>query len=114
MIISETKLDDTFNDNLFVTNGYKLERKDRNAKGGGLMVFYKSDLPIRRIKNFECEVSESIFPVRSGDYTHRTPHGGQQNWTIFILLKGNDAKTRNICSFCVLIILVIMATESNI
>ena len=23
-----------------------------------------------------------------------TPHGGQQNWTIFILLKGNDAKTR--------------------
>ena len=36
MIISETKLDDTFNDNLFVTNGYKLERKDRNAKGGGL------------------------------------------------------------------------------
>ena len=61
MIISETKLDDTFNDNLFITNGYKLERKDRNAKGRDLIVFYKSDLPIRRIKNFECEVRESIF-----------------------------------------------------
>ena len=25
-----------------------------------------------------------------------TPHGGQQNWTSFILLKGNDAKTVNL------------------
>ena len=38
LIVSETKLDDTFNDNLFHVNGYKMERKDRNAKGGGLLV----------------------------------------------------------------------------
>ena len=55
LVISETKLDETFNDNLFATKGYKMERKDRNARGGGLMVFYRSDLPVRRIKNFECE-----------------------------------------------------------
>ena len=41
LIISETKLDDSFNDNLFVINGYKFERKDRNAKGGGLFVYYR-------------------------------------------------------------------------
>lgn len=48
--ISEMKLDDSFNDNLFLINGYKIKRKDRNVKGGGLIV-YKSDLSI----------SESIF-----------------------------------------------------
>ena len=61
LIISETKLDDSFNDNLFVINGYKFERKDRNAKGGGLFVYYRSYLPIRKLKTLECEQSESIF-----------------------------------------------------
>ena len=27
-----------------------MERTDKNAKGGGLMAFYRSDLPVRRIK----------------------------------------------------------------
>ena len=61
LIISETKLDDSFNDNLFVINGYKFERKDRNAKGSGLFVYYRSDLPIRRLKTLEREQSESII-----------------------------------------------------
>ena len=64
--LCETKLDETFSDNLFITKGYKMERKDRNARRGGggggrLMVFYRSDLPVWRIKNFECEESSSIF-----------------------------------------------------
>ena len=61
LVISETKLDDSFNNNLFAVNGYKLERKDRNAKGGGIMVFFRADLPVRRINNLECEQSETIF-----------------------------------------------------
>lgn len=59
-LVSETKLDDTFN-NLFVVNGYKMERKDRNAKGRGLMAFYRSDLPLRCIRQFECTDSENTF-----------------------------------------------------
>ena len=47
LVISETKLDDSFNNNLFAVNGYKLARKDRNANGGGIMIFleqiYRSD-----------------------------------------------------------------------
>ena len=61
LVISETKLDDSFNNNLFTVNGYKLERKDRNANGGGIMVFFRADLPVRRINNLECEQSETIF-----------------------------------------------------
>ena len=38
-----------------------MERKDRNAKGGGLMAFYRSDLPVRSIKQYECTESENIF-----------------------------------------------------
>ena len=33
LVISETKLDETFNNNLFAVNGNKLERHDRNANG---------------------------------------------------------------------------------
>ena len=38
-----------------------MERKDRNAKGGVLMAFYRYDLPVRRIKQYECIENENIF-----------------------------------------------------
>ena len=38
-----------------------MERKDRNAKGGGIMAFYRSDLPVRRIRQYECIENENIF-----------------------------------------------------
>ena len=60
LVISETKLDETFHDNLFTVTGYKVERKDRNANGGGILVFFKSDMPVRRIKNYECDKTECI------------------------------------------------------
>jgi exonuclease III len=34
-ILSETKLDDSFNSNIFRYNGYKIDRRDRNKFGGG-------------------------------------------------------------------------------
>ena len=33
LFISEPKLGETFSDNMFITKGYKMERKDRNARG---------------------------------------------------------------------------------
>ena len=39
----------------------KMERKDGNAKAGGFMAFYTSDLPVRRIRQFEWDESEHIF-----------------------------------------------------
>jgi hypothetical protein len=39
LIISETKLDTSFNDNLFSVDGYKVQRRDRNQYGGGLLTY---------------------------------------------------------------------------
>ena len=36
LIVAETKLDLTFNDNLFTVEGYKLLRPDRDCRGGGI------------------------------------------------------------------------------
>ena len=60
LIISETKIDSSFNDNLFQVEGYKTERRDRTAHGGGLMTFVRSDLPFKRRKDLECEELETI------------------------------------------------------
>lgn len=60
LIIAETKIDDSFNSNLFQIEGYKTERRDRTAYGGGLMTFVHSDLPFKRRKDLECEQVENI------------------------------------------------------
>ena len=48
LIVSETKIDESFKFNLFAVDGYKMERRDRNARGGGFMTFVRSDLPFKR------------------------------------------------------------------
>ena len=45
LIISETKLDKSFNDNLFSVDGYKVQHRDRNQYRGGLLTFIRSDFP---------------------------------------------------------------------
>jgi hypothetical protein len=39
LCIAETKLDDNFSSQLFSVDGYRLFRKDRNASGGGLVMY---------------------------------------------------------------------------
>ena len=60
LIIAETKIDDSFNDNLFQAEGYKMERRDRTAHGGGLMAHIRADLPFKRRKDLESDEVESI------------------------------------------------------
>ena len=60
LIVAETKIDDSFNINLFKAEGYKTERRDRTAHGGGLMTFVRSNLPFKRRKDLECEEVETI------------------------------------------------------
>lgn len=60
LFIAETKLDSTFNDNLFVVDGYKLQRRDRTKNGGGILSFIKSDIPSSRKPNLESEHLENI------------------------------------------------------
>ena len=60
LFISETKLDSSYRVSLFEISGYKLERRDRDAHGGGLAAFIKSDIPARRRKDLESKSLENI------------------------------------------------------
>ena len=51
LIVAETKIDGSFNINLCKVEGYKTERRDRTAHGGGLMTFVRSDMRFKRRKD---------------------------------------------------------------
>ena len=60
LIIAETKLDNTFINSQFAVDNYHLWRADRNSRGGGLLVYIRSDLACDRKNNIECGTIESI------------------------------------------------------
>ena len=50
-MISETKIDDTFPESQFLIEGFsKPFRLDRTAKGGGILLYIREDIPCRCIK----------------------------------------------------------------
>ena len=66
--ITETKLDDTFTTAQFKFKNYSLYRKDRNAFGGGIMIYVNTTLPSRirddllpERNDIECIVLEIIL-----------------------------------------------------
>ena len=50
LLLSETKLDDSFPLSQFRIDGYRLFRKDRDRFGGGLCLFVNEDIPCREIE----------------------------------------------------------------
>ena len=51
LMISETKIDDTFPDSQFLIKGFSVPyRLDRTAKGGGILLYIREDIPSKRIK----------------------------------------------------------------
>ena len=60
--IDETKLDQSFPDSQFYIENYQFPpfRRDRDSKGGGKMVFIKNGLIVKRIKDLETKISETI------------------------------------------------------
>ena len=66
-LISETKLDDSFPDQQFHINGYKMFRKDRNKFKGGLILLVKENIPCKVVKTFyvseECETTSIDFSI---------------------------------------------------
>ena len=67
LLITETKLDNTFPDSQFIMQGFsKPFRNDRNRKGGGLMIFVREDIPCKKINidfpsDIECIALEINF-----------------------------------------------------
>ena len=51
LVLSETKIDDSYPDSQFYVKGFKLYRQDRTNFGGGLIIYARSDLLTKRVKN---------------------------------------------------------------
>ena len=49
--ISETHLNNTFDDTVGEMHGYNIYRRDRNAKGGGVAVYIQNHIPVK-IRNY--------------------------------------------------------------
>ena len=55
LLISETKIDSTFPDGQFLITGFITPfRKDRNAHGGGLLLYVRNDIPNNLLKHFNA------------------------------------------------------------
>ena len=53
LVISQTKLDATFNQAQFNVPGFETFRKDRSAHGGRILVYVRADLPTRQHPDLE-------------------------------------------------------------
>ncbi len=48
LMLQETKLDDSFTDSQFATQGFKMYRKDMKSETGGVIMYVLSDFPQKR------------------------------------------------------------------
>ena len=58
--LSETKLDESFPTAQFHITNFTLHRKDRNAHGGGIVTYIRSDLPHRRRTDLELNYASAF------------------------------------------------------
>ena len=62
LVISETKIDKSFPVNQVIIDGYNLPyRLDRNQEVGGLLVYFRTGIPSRKLKTNLPENVEGIF-----------------------------------------------------
>ena len=62
LMVSETKLDDTFPTSQFLMQGYSTPfRKDRTSKGGGILLYVREDIPCKIIKTETDAYHEGFF-----------------------------------------------------
>ena len=60
MGLSETKIDSSFMTSQFNVCNFKIYRKDRNSRGGGIMFYVRSDLPQRIRPDLECNINSEV------------------------------------------------------
>ena len=63
-MVSETKIDDTFPESQFLIEGFSTPyRLDRTAKGGGILLYIRQDIPSKYIKKITVNESFEGFFV---------------------------------------------------
>ena len=56
LILTETKIDDIFPSSQFLIDGYSIPyRLDRNAHGGGILIYIRNDIPSKLSKNHNID-----------------------------------------------------------
>ena len=61
LILSETKIDESFPTSQFNVEGYEIRgRRDRNKFGGGLIEFVRRGLICKRLRDYEPKYSECL------------------------------------------------------
>ena len=69
LLISETKIDDSFPSNQFHIKGFSLPyRLDRDCNGGGLLLYIRDDIPSRILNNFPVTNTVECFFVEINIY----------------------------------------------
>ena len=65
LLISETKLDESFPESQFIMDGFQLPfTEHRNDKGGGLILYINEDIPCRRIPvNFVPKIEAIVLEI---------------------------------------------------
>ena len=53
LVITESKLNNTFPMGQFAINGYKLYRKDRDQYGGGILIYIREDIPSKLLDGYK-------------------------------------------------------------
>ena len=57
LLITETKIDATLSNSQFNVEGFCMYRVDRNAHGGGMMIFIRNDICFHVVTRFNIDMS---------------------------------------------------------
>ena len=61
LLLSETKIDDSFPNSQFFAEGFKMYRKDRATTGGGLLLYINENLPGKIINSYKFKEHSEII-----------------------------------------------------
>ena len=87
MLFSETKIDDSFPTSQFLISGFSSPfRRDRNACGGGLLFYVRSDIPVKQLFCDLCDDIECII-IKISLYSRK--------WLIYGIYNPNKALISN-------------------
>ena len=66
--ISETKLDKTINDCDICISGYRVIRKDRNCRGGGVLMYLNESLNVKHKEDLDFNIESISVEIKIGNY----------------------------------------------
>ena len=70
-LISESKLDDTFPNNQFKIDHYKMFRLDRNRYGGSLVLYVNEQVPCKILTNYGNPIASGIIILEFYQSKHK-------------------------------------------